>query len=302
MKTVTKDELQGDNKYLQCFDFLPPYLPKGVVRHLEYYFKHYGSDKVAILGFEDVYALRQYLTANRNNFHEEVSDKSSLNYDEYDFYETETFEEYIQYLESGSDYQDALIKDADKLVKEKLKEMEVIEQTTYNYNVEGEFFDIGEVLAGSPEHFLQSEDMYKNEKTIEIVVDLSGHGGIDGKRMAETGKNIVALCKLLEYKGIRTKIVGFYAGMMSDSVTDVDRLFVGIPLKDYNQPFDYRKISAIMHPSFLRRAVFKIKEVTGIWASGYGRSISTDMSGCPKGLVQIKSGHGISSLIKQFYE
>jgi hypothetical protein len=78
----------------------------------------------------------------------------------------------------------------------------------------------------------------------------------------------------MEDAGMEVEIVMFMWSENSYNAKNRQSLLT-ITVKDYDQPINWRMLSAILHPSFFRRMVFRYREIVGRYSlnDGYGRTL-----------------------------
>jgi len=196
---------------------------------------------------------------------------SSHDLKEGDWSGTRNFEDALKILKYGVPDIKKILQGAETVSKQNFKDKE-FEADQYQFANAGEFFDVGEVLSGSPNPFLTSKSSFRNEKFADIVINTSFNSGVDSKTVLENMKKIIAVVKRLELSKIRVRITA--VNMTRISAPDEGRITYCLffPIKEYNGKFDYKKLSSFLHPSFLRRIIFRWQEITNIVSSGYGRA------------------------------
>ncbi len=178
----------------------------------------------------------------------------------YLFFRTKDISEMIEILKTGDDEIKQGLKDATKIsIKELDKEL-MSKTNHFIPDVEGLFFDVAKVLSGEPEAWYRRT----GEKNIKpkIYVPILGSYSYkkDAKEMIKNASKIIALVKALEDRGFEVQVdMVFSAHKLTDRNKNA---FVStICMKGYSETFNFNKLSAMMHPSFFRRLIFREMEL-----------------------------------------
>ncbi len=127
-------------------------------------------------------------------------------------------------------------------------------------DVEGLFFDVAKVFSGEPEAWYRRTG--ENNIKPKIYVPILGSYSYKKKasQMITNASKILALVKALEDRGFEVQVDMVFT---ADRVQDRKRnAFVStIAVKKYEETFNYQKLSAMLHPSFFRRLIFREMEL-----------------------------------------
>lgn len=281
MKLVTDEaDLVSPAKTLSK---LPEWLPEEKVSQFK---------NLRIIDLGNLHSFRKCMVDNTDFKHKRGN--SSMKNDSWSG--TDTWEDYMTLLEDGDDKVIEKIKvETGVQVKELAKKYkEVI--SNYRFDVVGQFFDVGLVVTGVPEVWLEPElDMEEGDKVcVDIVINGAFHCGIDEKMIVDHCARILAISKILEDHGVQVKLL-----LMSTNhrYRDKQETLMGvITLKGYDEPINYRKLSSILTPAFHRRAMFKIMELQAPdLSSGYGSPRDLE------GFVSLNSKRSIDDLEKKLF-
>ena len=164
--------------------------------------------------------------------------------------------------------------DFEKLVElkytlEKYIKMSNKKTKQYNYYV-GYAPDVKAYLEGNPLSMLNKEN--PKRKHIDIYYNSAILGDVSTEQIFNRGAVTLSLVEILENMGFS---VGLYVFTMSYCNNQVH--YAKFNLKSQNERLNVQKLFfPLCHPSFLRRLVFKLREVTpditGPWSDGYGRT------------------------------
>ena len=142
-------------------------------------------------------------------------------------------------------------------------------------------------------HYLASGgegDVYrKGERAYKIYQDSSKMISIEKIKELSTLRveNILGPQKII--KNTSGKPIGYVGKFLNNSVSlcqlftknfrkTGETLFAMVNIKDYDEPINYKKCSALMSPTYLRRGCMKMMEVFGgnTLSSGYGKSLNME--------------------------
>ena len=236
--------------------------------------------------------FKRYMKLHYN--HEGVWNSSMREGDGSSWSGARSFDDYLNILENGDEAVMKKIKiDTNKKVAELGKKHEEV-LTNYKFDVTGELFDIGLVLTGVPEAWLTPEYEEEEKVQVELVINGTFHSGINQKDVVNGASRILAMTKILEDHGveIKIKIVSCVKNYNSKN-----NAFVATEIKDYDEPINYKKVSALLSPTYLRRGVFKVLEVLApktLWGN-YGKPMNQDH------MIAIHDTNQINKLEKKLF-
>jgi len=211
------------------------------------------------LEFNSVSDFKKYLRDNKN-FEGEYDRARSIDYFQDGEYwrGTATNEEFEDILNNGSELKDT-IKASVKHFRDDLEKKYNI-SNQYQYDVEGLFFDVGLVLQGVPETWLKVEED-EERKLFTFKINLVQFGSITSTEIMEYSTRILAMSKALESLGVSTRIEAHY---ISKHIFSSKRKLhhTTIVAKDFDSGINYKTASTILHTSFYRRGIFRIREIS----------------------------------------
>ena len=161
----------------------------------------------------------------------------------------------------------AVLKRRDLLVKRVARQ---VPKTAVVYDVEGLDFDIGRVMDGEPEHWVDmvadtSVESGKGGKLRRVVVNVSNDYRVKAKAIVAKGILITSLVALMEFSGMNVQVE---LGSAIRSERGAFRWQWVAPFKRYSDALNIPKIMyAVAHPTMLRRLVFGLKENLSTTAS-----------------------------------
>lgn len=188
---------------------------------------------------------------------------------------TASFEDAIQLLKDGApEIIEGLKKHVKLSIAELAKELNTLPQG-YVADVVGLFFDVSKVIDGEPEAWLR--EPWDKEKKPRIKVPISGsyNANVDKETIIKNASKIIALIKALEDNNFEVEAIMVFPA--SDSCTSGKHANSSVIIKGFDENFNWNKLSAMLHPSFFRRLMFRDLELmfpTSL-SGGYGRTTSS---------------------------
>lgn len=208
------------------------------------------------------------------------------------------YSEFLSLLENGDDKVTAKIKTITNDVVSDLRKTYQEELIGYKFDVTGEFFDVGLVLSGVPESWLDPEFKPIEKTRIELLINFSYSWQINYKVIVKNAARLLAIAKLLEEHNIEVKIKTFN---ICDDLDFRDRnhvAYIVTDVKDYDEPINYQKCSSLISPSYNRRACLKVKELVydNNLSSGYGKAVFHE------GFIRLDTDEDIIALEKKLFK
>lgn len=129
------------------------------------------------------------------------------------------------------------------------------------YDVTGDFIDMGRFMEGIPESVGTMHNGNARNRRVNITINLNQWAGIDHKAITHRGERILRLIDALEGGGIRCQLTGIES-------SECDH--VEVKIKHHDEPLTISDLAVITHPEFLRRAIFRIIEHSKTFEWNYG--------------------------------
>jgi hypothetical protein len=172
------------------------------------------------------------------------------------------------------------LKEAVKLEVDNLAKELMSEPEGYVNDVHGLFFDIAKVIEGEPEAWLR--EPWDKQKKPRISVPIRGNygGSFSSDNAIANASKVIALIKALEDTGIEVELKMVFAStnVSSKAVNGNRNAAISVTIKNYDESFNWKKVSSMLHPSFFRRLIFRERELLfpDTLSSGYGNSPRAD--------------------------
>lgn len=130
-----------------------------------------------------------------------------------------------------------------------------------NYDVVGDYIDMGRYMEGIPESWGAMRMGNARNRRVNILVNINHVWSTSHKDITRRGERILRLVDALEAGGVRTQVVGIESNQCGHTE---------ILLKRHEEPLTISDLAVVGHPEFLRRIVFRINEHSKTWDYGYG--------------------------------
>lgn len=131
------------------------------------------------------------------------------------------------------------------------------------YDVTGDFIDVGRVLEGVPENFGSLHNGNPRSRRVKIVVALSQGWSVRPEEINHRSKRVIRLIDALESANIRTELVAVDSGGCAHTE---------IVVKRFDEPLTIEDVAVVTHGDYFRRLMFRAAEWSDTWRGGYGDS------------------------------
>lgn len=184
--------------------------------------------------------------------------KSSDKRDRDDF---NAFNNYAEALETFRDH-------PEKVVEFDPSELRIKDDSeagnTVDYDVVGDYIDMGRYLEGIPESWGSMHNGNARNRRVNIIINITQMWNIHHKDITHRGERILRLVDALEAGGVRTQIEGVESNECGHTE---------VILKRHEEPLTITDLAVVAHPEFLRRIIFRINEYSATWDWGYGSAV-----------------------------
>jgi len=232
-----------------------------------------------------------YMLTNKN------TKKSSMRNDYEKWSGCTTWKEYLEILENGDEDIVKKVKVATQKATKKLeKEHEKI-IVGYKFDVTGEQFDIGLVLSGVPEVWLEPEEIDKEIPKVTIRLNLTYSATTETDSVVENASKILAITKVLDEMGILVRLEGYNMAYNYDAIHRRRVIIIENTIKNFDEPLNFAKISAFISPAQFRRGCFYLLETCAEkLEGGYGKAFEH------KGILNISNELEIKDFEKSLFK
>ena len=132
------------------------------------------------------------------------------------------------------------------------------------YDVTGDFIDVGRVLEGVPEHFGALHNGNPRNRRVRIIMNVGHLHYVHVDDILHRSERIIRLVDMLENANIRTELIAAYSSSCSHTEITVKRFDESLVVED---------VAVVTHPDFPRRIMFRLSEHSDTWSYGYGQSV-----------------------------
>ncbi len=132
------------------------------------------------------------------------------------------------------------------------------------FDVTGDFIDIGRVLEGVPENMGSLHNGNPRSRRVRLVVSLSQGASMRPKEIDHRSERIIRLVDALENANVRTEIIAI------DSTTNHH---MEVLVKRFDEAMTIEDVAVATHSEFFRRVCFRAAEWSDTWDYHYGSSM-----------------------------
>lgn len=190
---------------------------------------------------------------------------------------TKTFEHCILMMKNGFGIEQ-VIADMEKNLENVV--VEDVPQVEYRFDNTGLAVDVGKFMEGTPEAFLESDEVYENEQIVQIDVFGCYSSRTSSNTIMYNAIDLIRRLKRYEQQRIRVKIVMWianhqdeYKGRFCDSYATI----LKVNIKSHDEDYNLHKIACFFHTSFFRRIIFKFMEQSGqVTKYSYGEALPSN--------------------------
>ena len=207
-----------------------------------------------------------------------------------------TWDDYLEILDTGDkELMNKIKKETQKQVKimEKKYEKQIV---AYKFDVIGEQFDIGLVLSGVPEVWLEPIEEEVEAPKIELKLNMGTSSRTSFDDIINNASKVLSMLMILDEMGYQTKLTAYTLSVGYDYADSSKCIILENAVKDYDEPINFNKVSVYLSPTHLRRGSFAVREqMADDLNSGYGMTINS------KGLVRISEDEQVKELEKKLF-
>ena len=268
----------------------------GVIpKHLEEAVKQFDKNsRLSMMSFNSLSQYKMFMVENKGF---ECNLMSSEKKEDGKFSGVENYDKFLELLDSGDKAVIKQIKEQTKTQVTNLKKQYKDVFQGYKFDVTGQFFDVGLVLSGVPESWLNPIEEPEEELRVEISLNGSFNAGTDKKTVIAGASRVLAMVHILEEHNVLVKV---NIVSLNDRYTKSRASMVmEVVAKDYDEPINYHKMSALVSPTFHRRGAFKAMELVSEngMGAGYGRPLRN-----VTGLTDLFNDRSVTSLEKRLFK
>lgn len=132
------------------------------------------------------------------------------------------------------------------------------------YDVTGDFIDMGRYMEGIPESVGTMHGGNARNRRVNIIINLCQWSGINHEVITHRSERVLRLIDALEAGGIRSQLT---------CIESTECAHIEVVVKHHNEPLTITDLAVVTHPEFLRRIIFRIDEQSKTWQYGYGSAI-----------------------------
>lgn len=134
---------------------------------------------------------------------------------------------------------------------------------TVEYDVVGDYIDMGRHMEGIPESWGSMHNGNARNRRVNIIVALSQIWSVDHEDINKRGERILRLVDALEAGGVRTRLTGIESTQCGHTE---------VTIKRHEEVLTITDLAVLSHSEFLRRILFRVKENSETFHWGYGHA------------------------------
>lgn len=229
------------------------------------------KDKLEVIEFNSIHDLYNYITETPLNKAFQWAHLQSSSGSE-SFTKTSSFEQASDLLRNG--WKDGSEK-LTKALKVEESKMEPIMRPRQTYDVQGYQASVPRYLQGIPTSMVTKKNVPIKQKVITVSKSIDYNGGVSANQIQEESIKAFMIIKKLESQGYRVNL------NLTMGTSESFGFLIKIRVKNANEKLNISKMAfPIMHPSMLRRIMFRFIEVypkiTKEFVHGYGMPMRID--------------------------
>lgn len=179
------------------------------------------------------------------------------------------------YEEAKSLLQNGWAQGAEKLTKQLKIESNKVQSREVKravYDIVGFQASVPRYLQGIPTNMINKKSVKQKAKVVTLIKDICYFGHVKADKIMEDSVKFIQIVQAIEAAGVRVNVEVFF-----HSVNDNEEIHIRLPIKKASERLNLSKMSfPLMHPSFLRRMIFRAMETETRckrtdWCFGYGR-------------------------------
>lgn len=246
------------------------------------YKTYYYEEKYAIVHEYRFLCLHDFLKyIQEKEVNQNIFDHCSSVNGRYDFTKTKFFDDAVRLCQYGwNENLDKLLELKEKIDQSLIKKgQETIKRSK---SVMGFAPSMSDIIAGNPLNMWQIQKK-PNFDIIRIYASLTYPGYTKSPEIYNRGAILLSLIDILEKIGYGVELISFeISHELSNYRSERNEIILSyFSLKDSSENLNLGKVYfPLCHPSFLRRLVFRLTEVTPVkierWGSSYGRVYSEE--------------------------
>jgi hypothetical protein len=220
-----------------------------------------------VFEFESIRELLTYNKKPASNVFSNPNNQQSIT-GKKSFTMTENFAEAMELLNTGWDAGTTRLNTALK-VANKTNASEVKKAV---FDIVGFQASVPRYLQGIPTNMVNKRNVKQKQRIVTLNKSISYSAGVRAEQILKESVAFMQIVQEIEKQGIRCNV-----NVVFKTNNDNEQIFIKTRIKSASERLNLSKMSfPLLHPSFLRRIMFKTVEVTeqlkeSSWVMGYGR-------------------------------
>lgn len=227
-----------------------------------------GFGRIYKTDFKSIGSMVKYCKEAKTNklvWPDEYDESSSSG--GYHFTDTHSYKEAEDLLLNGWEDGSKKLTKSLKLANAKLQQKDV--KRSIN-DIVGFQPNVPRYLQGIPTNMINKKNVKQNQKVITLTKSICYSAKVNKNDILEDSVKFLQIVQEIEKKGIRVNVYTIF-----HAIKDNEEILIRTKIKSSSERLNISKMSfPLLHPSFLRRIIFKVMEkeqrVVNGWKIGYG--------------------------------
>lgn len=168
-------------------------------------------------------------------------------------------------FKSFNEAMEVFMRDPHTIRKFKAKEEDILIPDSLGqdvqFDVTGDYIDMGRFLEGDPEHFGNMHMGNPNSVFATIMLNISAPGHLQPGVLERRAQRVLRMVDWLESQQIRTQVVAVKANECT---------YLELTLKQFQDSISLDSLAVVCHNDFLRRTLFRVAEYSRTYTWSYG--------------------------------
>jgi hypothetical protein len=224
--------------------------------------------------FNNLGEFMNYINTREENYVFRNKNLLSINGSEH-FTGTESYEEACNLLKYGWDY---MAKRLEKELRNLRKVMITKKIFRMQHDMVGGYVNVSRYLQGIPNNMINQKMIVKKQPVVTLYKNIGYLANVKTEEIIEESIKALQIIQMIEASGMRVNLNLLFHAVSSNCQ---EKIMVIIKLKSANERLNISKLAfPLVHPSMLRRIIFKWMETTDVvtdytFRVGYGKTVVT---------------------------
>lgn len=141
------------------------------------------------------------------------------------------------------------------------------------FDVTGDFIDMGRYLEGVPEAFGTMHNGNARNRRATVYINLNQYAGMGEGTINHRAERVLRMVDAMEAGGVRCEVIG----LLSNECAHIE-----LVMKQHSETLVITDLAVLCHSEFLRRIYLRIAEYSKTWTHNYGSAIAFENAVTPR--------------------